>query len=119
MPNFDFDDEDDEDEFDSGEANFTCVGNFYREEAEREAFENLESGTAVFLVPEPDNPYDSNAIKIVLVLDGMADLHLGFVPRTENESLRETIDSLGGFEAVYGKFLVSNLFVLKQREAAD
>lgn len=41
-------------------------------------------GDIVTLVPEPQNPYDANAIK---VLHG--DVHLGYIPKTETATVRQ------------------------------
>jgi len=55
-------------------------------------------GTEVLLVPEPTNPYDSAAIKVVV--DGF---HIGYVPKklTRTVDLDESyeLDSIGTFHS--------------------
>lgn len=115
---FNFDDDEDDEEFDSsGETNFTCVGNHFRETEEKVAFHALEEGDMVILVPEPENPYDDKAIKIVQISEEGAAIHLGYVPRTENEELAEKVESLGGFTRVHGTHLIGNVFVLRTGNA--
>ena len=115
------DDEEDDDEDPEGLANFTCVGTHFRDSQEKAAFNALEPGDPVKLVPEPDNQYDGNAIKI-MGRDPLDDesndfcLHLGYVPRTENEYIGELLQQYPGAVA---SNLYSNVFVLQKNEEEE
>ena len=66
-------------------ANFTCVGNRYRQSHEVDALEGMQSGDQVQLQLDPGNKHDPMAIKVMSKDTlGEYNLHLGFVPRTEN-----------------------------------
>lgn len=41
---------------------------------------HLNEGDKLFLIPEPDNPYDPNAVKIYTYID-CQDFMLGYVPK--------------------------------------
>lgn len=47
-----------------------------------EVMDSLVLGTKLTLEVEPSNPYDANAVKILL-----GDVMLGYIPRDENESI--------------------------------
>jgi len=52
------------------------------------AADALETQKPIALVPEPDNPYDKNAIRIDI--DG---LKLGYVPKTKTTTVRKIMNS--------------------------
>lgn len=58
-------------------TNFNIAGFTYYDGPE--AFKNLEVGLMLELEPEPDNPYDPQAIKIYY-----KDFQLGYIPQCEN-----------------------------------
>lgn len=92
-------------------SSYEIVGAYYRPPA-KVILDFLPSGCALFLVPEPDNQYDPNAIKVCVrpklipahlhveleeplaghgmtlqdVLD-MEEIHLGYIPRKEASHL--------------------------------
>ena len=46
-------------------------------------------GDSITLVPEPQNPYDPNAIKCMFDMGEPAgNVHIGYVPKTETASVR-------------------------------
>ncbi len=47
-----------------------------------EVFSQLEPGVELTLVPEPDNPYDPNAVAFYL-----AGVKIGYVPRDSNSTI--------------------------------
>ena len=55
---------------------FFIAGVQFRTQAEQKTLASLTEGEVLTLVPEPDNQYDSNAVKIM-----KGDAHLGYVPR--------------------------------------
>lgn len=67
----------------------------------------LRSNDPVRIIPEPENPYDPNALAVYVAHDG-AIYHVGFIPRDlaaqiaphlEGEAVMATIqDITGGFE---------------------
>lgn len=63
---------------------FFIAGFQYHEGAE--ALSKLKPGTKIDIVPEFDNPYDSNAL--ALKYKGK---HLGYVPRVSNSTLAQLI----------------------------
>jgi hypothetical protein len=71
---------------DRSERNFKVAGAHYREEAlQSDAF---APGSPLTLVPEPDNPHDPQAIK---VLDATEAEHVGYVPAELCSDLHELL----------------------------
>nr|DAT27577.1 MAG TPA: HIRAN protein [Caudoviricetes sp.] len=58
-------------------SRFSISGTYYREEKEIERAEKLQKGERLFLIHEPDNQYDKNAIKVVTE----DNLHIGYIPK--------------------------------------
>jgi hypothetical protein len=93
------------------DANMTTlaiVGARFRPPAQA-VLENLSSGTKLLLKRQPDNPYDSNAVQVMLPLDenhgdtvsGLLlasdipfeePLHLGFIPRDDAATIAPIMD---------------------------
>jgi len=67
---------------------FNVVGVTFRKTDLRQLIEMEvpEKNMAVSLVPEPDNPFDANAIKVVV-----NNLHVGFVPKEYQEHINELL----------------------------
>ena len=102
------------------------VGAYYRPPAST-ILAHLPLGTILHLDPEPDNPYDPNAIKVILAefasfIDGaseqldndllnsgwsleqlaeLPELHLGYIPRTHNAQLLDLMKSGPDWSATY------------------
>jgi hypothetical protein len=78
---------------------FIVIAEPYKEEGTVEVYKtkiagvNMRTGTRAFaglfidcqLVPEPENPHDANAIKIVEVTTGT---HMGYIPAKETQDVR-------------------------------
>lgn len=62
---------------------FRIAGIYYRTREEIERVRQLHEGDKVYLIKEPTNIFDANAIK-VMTLDNY---HIGYVPRTVNEEV--------------------------------
>lgn len=56
------------------EFTFAIVGTKFRPKSAQEIAHNLRPGDEVQLVPEPENPYDENAIKVLAEGE-----HIGYV----------------------------------------
>lgn len=88
------------------------VGARFRPPA-KEILDNLSSGTKLLLRRQPDNPYDANAVQVLLPLGNEWDygdtidlllqgaecttdepLHLGFIPRGDAVEVAEWMDKL-------------------------
>lgn len=78
------------------------VGARFRPPAE-DVLRNLPSGADLILRRQPDNPYDANAVQVMLPDGDIANemaalfefeppLHLGFIPRTEAASIGPQMD---------------------------
>jgi len=63
---------------------FEIAGVKFRKGQFQEA--RVNRGDRLTLVPEPNNQYDSKAIKVM-----KGDLHIGFVPRTHNQQIHEAV----------------------------
>ena len=63
------------------------VGSNFRPAECREIVKTLEEGTVLVLERDPQNQYDSNAIKVMY--EGN---HLGFIPKSDNEALANEMD---------------------------
>ena len=68
-----------------------CVGNRYRDPAEKEAFLNLAAGDTLYLEREPDNAHDPNAIRIYAQF-GDHRFHIGYVPAAHATGLATMMD---------------------------
>ena len=102
------------------------VGAYYRPPAAT-ILHYIPLGTILHLDPEPDNPYDPNAIKVILAelpsvfidanedldnellssgwglerLAELSELHLGYIPRTHNTQLLDLLSSGPDWVATY------------------
>lgn len=56
--------------------------------AEREAYAGLTKGDRVFLVREPENHYDTYAIRVM-----QAGIKLGYVPMGDNKEIAQAMDA--------------------------
>lgn len=80
-------------------------------EGRQQLIEQLDVWEAVLIVPEPENPYDKNALA-VYVAHGSNKHHVGYIPRElaseiaphlEGESvLAEVCEITGGFQKLDG-----------------
>jgi len=70
-----------------------CVGLHFRPREVKEFF-NAECGpgTPLALEREPENAYDSNAIKVFAVDEQGAGWHIGYIPKTSNAVLAMLMD---------------------------
>jgi len=68
------------------------VGSNFRPAECREIVKTLEEGTLLWLERDAQNQYDSNAIKVMYEdhVNGM--MHLGFIPKSDNEALANEMD---------------------------
>ena len=60
----------------------------------KQLWDEMKVGDALTLVREPDNPHDSNAVRVE-----WRGHKLGYVPRRENRSVAQHMDRGGGVEA--------------------
>lgn len=66
---------------------FYVAGLKFRKEAYEEVKDLIEVGTQFQLIPEPENPYDPNAVKVAFGPSAVSH-HLGYVPQKEEFSAR-------------------------------
>jgi hypothetical protein len=66
---------------------FRLAGLQFRSAIEQYTAVNLPINTAVVLVPEPTNAYDSNAIEVRVAEDDGQGVLLGYVPKTLNTEI--------------------------------
>lgn len=79
---------------------FTIKGIYYRTENEIKRAQQIKMNDSLFLEFEPDNIYDSNAIK-VLTEDK---IHIGYVPSKSCETVKLLIERSSGYDiSVYVK----------------
>jgi hypothetical protein len=71
-------------------ASFYIAGSFARSRMARKVLEDAPIGTQVLLVPEPDNQFDSNAVKVMI---GQA--HVGYVPVAMQHILPKQMPAVG------------------------
>lgn len=74
----------------------------------------LEIGERLTLVPEPTNPYDENAIKIL-----HGDIFLGYVPRTETHKLHPYLANNTPLETTLVQVTLSGRHCLMFEVAVD
>lgn len=97
-------------------STYSIVGAYFRPPAAA-VLQVLPSGCQLFLTPEPENPYDPNAVRVTVMatsipesehdtlttlVEGhgmdlqevlnLGEIHLGYVPRTEAETLQPTLN---------------------------
>lgn len=66
----------------------TMVGASFRPAEAKELVKALSLGDSVSLVPDGDNPYDDHAVQVCV-----DDVHVGFVPKTDNGPLFEALEA--------------------------
>jgi hypothetical protein len=67
--------------------NVACVGMHFRGPAAVDAAAQLEPGSTLTLIREPDNAFDAYAIKVML-----EDLHLGYIERGQAAWISPLLD---------------------------
>ena len=76
---------------------FSVAGVSFRKHYVRQVMD-VSEGTEVKLVPEPDNRYDSGAVKVVV-----RGVHVGYVPKILNKSVdlegSYVLDAIGKFHS--------------------
>lgn len=76
------------------ELNITLAGaNFRPADAKEFIKTQLSRDTVVRLEREPSNAYDSNAIKIICKDDFEDDVFIGYVPKSDNAVLAQSLDA--------------------------
>lgn len=60
-------------------------------EGRQERIALLDVGDPVRLIPEPENPYDSNALAVHVAYAGVV-LHVGYMPREEAAQVAPILD---------------------------
>lgn len=88
------------------ELNITLAGANFRPAAVK-AFikESLSRDTKIILEREPSNAWDSNAIKIVCKDDMDEDVFIGYVPKSDNAVLAQSLDADKPYSIVHTGFL--------------
>lgn len=92
----------------------TRIAGFNHHEGATKALTTMRPQTRLLLVPDPENPHDKNAIKIVTT----AGLMLGFVPRVDNAGVWKRI---GDKDVLVRCFKTSDTFnsIVIQYETGD
>lgn len=75
---------------------FTVAGACYRDAATRYLLTLLPLYSEVLLEPEPTNPYDPNAIKVMLPNN----IHIGYVPAKHCEEVLEMMNQYPNYQCV-------------------
>lgn len=73
------------------------AGANFRTSADRGALAQAYAGLSCFLVREPDNQYDSNAVKVILPYDNVEHF-IGYVARADNYDIARLLDAASGNE---------------------
>ena len=69
------------------------AGAYYRDSAAQATLAEADRDTPIRLVPEPDNPYDSNAIAVYVEGPVLA-YHVGYIPRNHCENVLVMLPTL-------------------------
>lgn len=87
-----------------------CVGQNYRPQEAQQAWRHLLHHGAVQLEPEPENPYDTGAVKVLIGEGEDIGMHVGYLPKGEDTRMiqKALIDgvpvsafrSVGGMPAI-------------------
>lgn len=67
----------------------TVVGGFYRSYEAKKFIKALSACDTVYFLPEPDNPYDKNAVMVL----SSTGLHIGYIPRYLAEEVKDELES--------------------------
>lgn len=70
----------------------SLAGLSFRPASAKQAVDELEIGDALNLEADFENPYDQNAVKVV---DPKSSEFIGFIPKTDNWEVAETIRAGG------------------------
>lgn len=65
------------------------AGANFRPAEAKECLKSLSIGDQVFLEADPDNEYDSNAVKIIALDEEGNEHFIGFVAKTDNSAIAE------------------------------
>lgn len=74
------------------------VGGFYRSYEAKQCIKNLSNGDNVYLLPEPSNPYDRNAVMVI----SETGLHIGYIKREWAEDVKRELEKQDLRGWVYG-----------------
>lgn len=80
----------------------TVVGITFRPAEAKAAMDNLVPGDHLFLEPNPSNPYDSNAVKVI---DPDSGEFIGFLSRESNAEVAEHLANDGPYSCEIISFL--------------
>lgn len=72
----------------------TLAGASFRPAEAKDILRELQPGDCVTLEPEPENPYDDHAIQVLY-----DDVHLGFIPKTDNRAIFDLLSSGEEYQA--------------------
>lgn len=91
------------------EEQFKVVGTYFRGKETQEIVKTIPPGEPLELVPEPENPHDSNAIKIF-----WNNIHIGYVDKEKTNIFHTALDLKQTFETVgfVGKYLTYKIVIL-------
>lgn len=67
----------------------TLAGLNFRPASAKAAVDELEIGQEMTLEREPENPYDSNAVRVI---DPGSEEFIGFIPKTDNAEIAQALD---------------------------
>lgn len=73
------------------------VGTYYKGPKAVALLSSLEEGTELYLERENDNEYDNNAVKVIYVDDKLEEVTLGYIPKTDNKPIAESLDNGSDF----------------------
>jgi hypothetical protein len=67
--------------------NCRIAGVYYLDDDTKQFLKELKKDSLLNLIPEPDNQFDANAIRVTALGEELEDIHLGYVPKVINESI--------------------------------
>ena len=87
----------------------TCrvSGVSYRGDKARKALRRAEDGQFIYLYPEPDNKFDSSAVKVVL-----DDVHIGYIPKNRSFAISQALKYLDYAKIIDNSTVEGDPFVM-------
>lgn len=81
-------------------------GTYYLGKEIRDMVKEIPIGTFLYLEREPENAYDTNAIKVIYKNILEEQFHIGYVSRPANEEIAEAMDLGKIYKVIYkGKYI--------------
>jgi hypothetical protein len=101
--------------------NTKIAGVYYLDDDTKGFLKELKKDSVLNLIPEPDNQFDVNAIRVTALGEELEDIHLGYVPKVINESVLAEMNKNSKLRVIFkgGQNILITDSDVKQFDLAD